>query len=122
MGDPQATYDRFDAQIWRDKLEAELSASGLPAAIQKLTIEMVDSAKVKTLLGKADTVMRQLREMSSVYECVLLRYSLPSYDLVPVDENAFLRQRGSKANMTPQHSAVIKRVKYPKPFRKHGVG
>ena len=48
---------------------------------------MVDSARVKTLLGEADTVIRQLREMGDLYECVLLLYNLPSFDLVPVDEN-----------------------------------
>ena len=108
--------------MWRDKLEAEFSASGLPAAIQKLTEEMVNTARVKTLLGKADTVIRQLREMSNVYECVRLRYYLPSFDLVPVDENAFLRHCGSKPSMTPQQDAVIKCAKCPKPFWKHGVG
>ena len=108
--------------MWRDKLEAEFSSSGLPAAIQRLTKEMVDSVRVQTLLGKADTVMRQLREMRNAYEFVLLRYYLPSFDLVPVDENAFLRQRGSKPNMTPQKEAVVKRIKGPKPFWKNGVG
>ena len=71
MGDPQAAYDRFDVQIWRDKLEAELRASGLPGAIQRLMKEMVDSAPINALLSEADTIIRQLREMSNVQEYVL---------------------------------------------------
>ena len=87
--------------MWRDKLEAELCASGIPAAIQKLTNEIVDSGTVTALLGDADSVIPQLREMSNLCECVLLPYNLPSFDLVPVDENS-LRQCGSKPNTTPQ--------------------
>ena len=101
MGDPQATYGRLNPETWGDKLRAELRDSGLPGAIQKLTSEMVDTARVNALLSEADTVMRQLREMISLYECVLLRYNLRSFDLVPVDENSFLGQHGSKSNMTP---------------------
>ena len=125
MRDPRAAYDRFDIKIWRDKLQAELRASGLPTAIQKLTKEMVDSARVKALLGEADTVIRQLREMSremsNVYEYVPPRYNLPSFDLVLLDEDA-LRHCRSKPNTTPQQEAAIKRVKYPKLFWKHGIG
>jgi hypothetical protein len=66
-------YGRFDIQTWRDKLQAELLASGLPGAIQKLTKEMVDSARVNALLNEADTIIRQLREMSTVQEYVLFR-------------------------------------------------
>ena len=81
MRDPRAAYDRFDITMWQDKLQAELHASGLPAAIQELTKEMVDSARVKELLGEGDTIIRQLREMRDVYKCVLPRYNLPSFDL-----------------------------------------
>ena len=70
VGDPQATYGLFDIQNWRDKLQAEHRASGLPGAIQKLTKEMVDSARINALLSEADAITRQLREMSNVQECV----------------------------------------------------
>ena len=66
--------------MWRRKLQAELRASGLPADIQQLTQKMVDSARVNTLLSEADTVIRQLREMRTIYECVLLQCVLPSFD------------------------------------------
>ena len=71
VGDPEAVYDRFTLRIWQDKLQAELRASHLPEAIQKLTREMVDCARISTLLREADTIIKQLREMSNVQEYVL---------------------------------------------------
>jgi len=68
--------------MWRDKLQAELRASGLPGAIQKLTKEMVDNGRINALLGETDTIIRQLREMSSVQGYVLFLYSSPSFDSV----------------------------------------
>ena len=82
VGDPRATYSRFHIQIWRDKLQAELRASGLPGAIQKLTKEMVDSARINALLREADTIIGQLRKMSNVQEYVLFLYISPTFDLV----------------------------------------
>ena len=41
---------------------------------------MVDNARVNALLNEADTVMKQVREMRIVYECVLLRYGIPLFD------------------------------------------
>ena len=80
LEDPQATYDRFDIQMWQDKLQAELRASGFSGDIQRLAKEMVESARVNALLSDADTVIRQLKEMRIVYECVLLRCGLSSFD------------------------------------------
>jgi hypothetical protein len=77
VGDPTATYGRFDIKTWRDKLQMELLDSGLPGAIQKLTKEMVDSARINALLREADTIVRQIREMSNVQEYVLILYSSP---------------------------------------------
>ena len=82
MGDPRATYGRFDIQTWRDKLQAELRASGLPEAIQKLTKEMVDSARINALLREADTISKLLREVGNVQRYVLFLYFPPSFDLV----------------------------------------
>ena len=78
--DSRATYNRIDIQMWRDKLQAEIRASGLSGDIRRLTKEMVESARVNTLLSEADTVVRQLREMRIVYECVLPLCGLPSFD------------------------------------------
>ena len=66
--------------MWWDKLQERLDASGLPAVIRGLTKEMVDIAQANALLSEADTVIKQVREMRIVYECVLLRYGLPSFD------------------------------------------
>ena len=79
MRNPSANYNRLDTRMWQDKLEAELRASGLPEAILKLT-KLVDSTRVNALLSEADTVIKQLREMRIVYECVLLRCGIPSSD------------------------------------------
>ena len=62
---------------------------------------MVYHTRVKSLLGEAgtvikqlremsnsDTVVRQLREMRNLYKCVLHRYNPPPFDLIPVDENS----------------------------------
>ncbi len=68
MEDPRVTYDQFDIQMWRDKLLAELRASGFSGDIQRLAKKMVDSARVNALLSDSDTVIRQLRELKLVYE------------------------------------------------------
>ena len=80
MRDPRATYDQFSIHTWRDKVQAELRASGLPRAIQGLTTEMLHNARVNALLSEADTVIGLLQEMIIIYKCVLLRYGLPSFD------------------------------------------
>ena len=122
MRDPRATYDQFDVQTWRNKLQAELHASGHPSAIHKLTIEMIASARTNALLSEGDTVFRQLREMRIVYECVLLQYGLPSFHLVPADENSLLRASGSKPNTRPHKKPITEPVRYPRPFWIRGVG
>ena len=71
MRDPRASYGLFDIETWRDALQAELRDSGLPGAIQKLTKEMGEGARINALLREADMLIRQLRKMSSVQEYVL---------------------------------------------------
>ena len=66
--------------MWRDKLQAELHASDLSGDIQRLTKKMVESARANVLLSEADTVVRQLQEVRTVYECVPLQCVLPSFD------------------------------------------
>ena len=82
MQDPKAVYGRFDIQIWRDKLQGELRASGLPGAIQKLTKEMVDGVQINVLLREADAIVRKVREMSRVQEYVIFLYRPLSFALV----------------------------------------
>ena len=73
MEDPQAAYDQLDIQIWRDKLQAELLASGVTKAIQKLTNEVADSVRINALLREADAVIRVLGKLGTIYRCVLHR-------------------------------------------------
>ena len=80
VADPRATYNRFDIHTWQDKVQAELRASGPPGDIENLTKKMVDSIRVNALLSEVDTVIIQLREMRIVYEYVLLRYGLRSFN------------------------------------------
>ena len=102
MGDPRATYERFDSQLWKDKLEAELRASGLASAIQKLTKEVVDS----TPLSEADAIIKQIREMSKAQEWVLFLYGPPSFDLVPVDESSLKQEEPRTITMRPKEAMV----------------
>ena len=82
MGKPEATFNSFDIQAWRDTLQAELCDSGLPGAIQRLTQELAESARINALLREADTIIRQLRKMSNVQKYVLFLYIPSSFDLV----------------------------------------
>jgi hypothetical protein len=118
---PRTTYNRFSFQTWRDKIQAELRASGLPETIQWLTREIFNRAWVQERPSKAGTLTRQLREMRNVYGCVLLQYSLRSPRLLPADKDSFLRQGGSKPNATPQKGASIKCVRCLKQFWIRGV-
>jgi hypothetical protein len=54
--------------FWQAKLEAELKASGLPEAINKLTRELVDQAKRRAFLFESDSVCKQIRKMSQTQE------------------------------------------------------
>ena len=66
--------------MWHNKVQAELRASRHLAAIPELTKAMVGHTRVNVLLSEADTVIKQLREMRIVYECVLPLCGLPSFD------------------------------------------
>jgi hypothetical protein len=67
-GQPEETYTRMSASMWRTKLEANLRESGLPSAIDKLTREMVDQAKQRAFLSESLGVCKQLRKMSAAQE------------------------------------------------------
>ena len=81
--DPEAAYDRLSLQRWKDGLELELHASGLPNAIQELTREMVNRARIKALLSEADTISKHLKELRGVQGCVPLLYTPYSFKLTP---------------------------------------
>ena len=82
-GDPKAAYERFDFRTWKNKLEKELAASGLPGAIQTLTREMVGRARIKALLSETDTITKHLKDMRSVHGCVPFLYNPASFDFAP---------------------------------------
>jgi len=115
VGDPRSTYDRFDIQTWRDKLQAEHRDSGLPGAIQKLTKEMVDSARINALLSEADAIIRQLRKMSNIQECVLFLYSPPSLDLGRLADGSSLRQGEPRTTTTLQEEVMTKHASSSRP-------
>ena len=78
VGDPNAAYTRFDIETWRKKLEGELRDSGLPGAIQELTNEMVDRARIKALLSETDIIIKQLTVTRNVQEYVMFQYNSSS--------------------------------------------
>ena len=100
VGDPQAAYDRFDYQTWKNKLNMELRDSGFPSAIHELTKEMVDCTQIKALLSKTDTITKHLKVLRSVQGCGPLSYSSPSFHLLLADEN-FLRQGEPRTTTIP---------------------
>ncbi|KAG8824093.1 hypothetical protein FRC19_002548 [Serendipita sp. 401] len=71
-GQPKENYDRMSEQLWRDKLDWEMKESGLPAAIKKLSREMVDQAKQRAFLMESEGIRRQLRKILSAQERKLL--------------------------------------------------
>ncbi|KIM23876.1 hypothetical protein M408DRAFT_332078, partial [Serendipita vermifera MAFF 305830] len=71
-GQPEETYNRMSPETWRAKLEINLSESGLPDAINKLTREMVDQAKQRAFLSESIAVCKQLKKMSAAQERKLL--------------------------------------------------
>ena len=87
----------------------ELSASGLPSAIQKLTSEMVDNARIKALLSETDTITKHLIELKGVQRCVPLLYSPSSFFLLLADEN-FSRQGELKTTTMQLKCVMIKLV------------
>lgn len=95
----------------------ELEASGLPWAIQELTKEVVDSARINALLSEADTIIRLLREMSNLHEYVLFLflYSPPSFDLVPSDEGS-LKQDEPNTITTRQKETMIEHGNNFRPY------
>ena len=88
-------------------LKRELKDSGLPAAIQTLTRDMVDRARTNALLNEADGIIRQLRQISSAQECVLSLYSPSSFDLILADEGS-LKQGEARMTTMPLKEAIMR--------------
>ena len=96
MAEPESTYVRLDNQKWKDKLESELIASGLPDAIKTLTREMVDRARRNALLSEADAIIRMLRKMGNEQEYVLFPYSPSLFHLISSCRRKLLEARRTK--------------------------
>ena len=88
LREPEAVYDRLSFTVWKEELERELHASGLPDAIQELIIEMGDRARIRALLNETDTITKYFKELRSVQGCVPLLYSPSSVNLRLADENS----------------------------------
>ena len=69
---PKTAYDQLGFQTWKNRLDLELHASGLPDAIQELTGEMVDRARIMALLSETDIITTYLKELRSIHGCVQL--------------------------------------------------
>ena len=100
MRNPKAAYDELSFQTWKNGLDLELHASGLPDAIQELAGEMVDHARIKALLSEADTITKHLKELRNVQGCVPFLYSQSSFTLLLADEN-FSRQGEQRTTTIP---------------------
>ena len=98
--DPKAAYDRLSFQTWMDGIDMELHASGLPGAIQELTREMVDRARIKALLNETGIITKYLKELRVLQGCVPLIYSPSSFQLLLADEN-FSRQGEPRTTTMP---------------------
>ena len=66
LREPKAVYDRLSFRAWKEVLDLELHASGLPGAIQELIIEMGDRARIRALLSETDTITKYFKELRSV--------------------------------------------------------
>ena len=88
--DPKLAYDQLNLEEWKHALNSELHASGLSNAIQKLTSEAVDRARVMALLRETDTITMHLKELRRVHGCVLFHITR-LFTLLLEDEN-FSRQ------------------------------
>ena len=100
LREPEAVYDRLSFQAWKEVLNLELHASGLPNAIQELTKEMGDRARIQALLSETDIISKHLKELRSVQGRVLLLYNPSSVDLLLADEN-YSRQGGPRTTTMP---------------------
>ena len=109
VASPSTTFDRFDNQEWKKRLKAELKDSGLPAAIQTLTREIVDRARTNALLSEADVIIRKLRSMANAQGCVQFLYGPCSFYLIPTDESS-LKRGEPRTTTTPQKGATTMHV------------
>ena len=62
-GKPELVYDDYDRDGWVEKVEDQLNTSGLPEVINKLTREMVDSARKNALASETAEAIRLVREL-----------------------------------------------------------
>ena len=104
---PKAAYDDLSFQTWKNGLDLELYASGLPDAIHELTGEMVNHARIKALLSEADTVTKHLKELRNVQGCVPPLYSQSSFTLLLADEN-FSRPGEPRTTLMPLKQGIAK--------------
>jgi hypothetical protein len=87
----------IDDATWVDELQKELEYSRLPPAIQGLTRDMVDNARVNALILEAGHIIKKLRNMSRMEKCVaFLRVSLYLFSLTGHYRRKLLEARRDK--------------------------
>ena len=62
-GKPESVYKEYSRGEWEEKVEEQLTNSGLPHVIHKLTREMVDSARKNALASEISEAIRLVGEL-----------------------------------------------------------
>jgi hypothetical protein len=62
-GMPEYVYEDYDRGEWEKKVEEQLHKSGLPQVIQKLTRDMVDSARKNAPTSEISEAIRLVGEL-----------------------------------------------------------
>ena len=115
LQEPKAVYDRLSFPEWKEVLNRELLASGLPNAVQELIIEMGDRARIRALLSETDTIAKYFKELRSVQGCVSFLYSPSSLNLSIADEN-FSRQGEPRTTSIPLEYIMNNFVNNPRSY------
>jgi predicted ArsR family transcriptional regulator len=71
-GKPELVYKNYELAEWVEKVEEQLDDSGLPHVINKLTREMVDSARKNALTSETAEAIRLVRELRKKEGYVIL--------------------------------------------------
>jgi DNA repair exonuclease SbcCD ATPase subunit len=70
LANSRFNYSIIDNEDWKEQLSKELTSSGLPQAIRKLTTEIVDRGRFNALLSEGDEIFRQLRKINNIHQYV----------------------------------------------------
>lgn len=70
---PSDTYKVFNAQTWRNSVEQQWNASGLPNALRRLTSDLVAQAKLRVLVEEGVQFQKQVHKIiiNQQYACIV---------------------------------------------------